>query len=252
MKMFYDVDIVNLSDSELLDRQRVAALCEYDRYLRDYNRELEPTLWFEDGTCFTTWFRGDVNEFFRSSFRPGGTDYDSYEDTMRRGGHRVNNTVVWMNKDRAVAEVMCTLTIRTKIKGEWFDGAVCGKMHYRAEKRDGWGLVNCLKLKGIDFKGKQITMTGAGGVALSIAYNLLINDAESVAVVKKDAVVYDVNYANPDAGLPREAKKRGLRVYIGNTMSAFQGIRAMEIWTGKRLDDEKAIQMVELVESHKL
>ncbi|MCD7864748.1 MAG: hypothetical protein LUG54_01750 [Clostridiales bacterium] len=142
MKMFYDVDIVNLSDSELLDRQRVAALCEYDRYLRDYNRELEPTLWFEDGTCFTTWFRGDVNEFFRSSFRPGGTDYDSYEDTMRRGGHRVNNTVVWMNKGRAVAEVMCTLTIRTKIKGEWFDGAVCGKMHYRAEKRDGkWGLV---------------------------------------------------------------------------------------------------------------
>lgn len=142
MKMFYDVDIVNLSDSEFLDRQRVAALCEYDRYLRDYNRELEPTLWFEDGTCFTTWFRGDVNEFFRSSFRPGGTDYDSYEDTMRRGGHRVNNTVVWMNKGRAVAEVMCTLTIRTKIKGEWFDGAVCGKMHYRAEKRDGkWGLV---------------------------------------------------------------------------------------------------------------
>ncbi|MCD7864747.1 MAG: shikimate dehydrogenase [Clostridiales bacterium] len=178
---------------------------------------------------------------------------------------------------------------------------------------DGWGLVNCLKLKGIEFKGKQITMTGAGGVALSIAYNLLINDAESVAVVnifpdeaqrlvermgskftaypldsvnlirasknadvyinasllgqlgfndyedfafldvlKKDAVVYDVNYANPDAGLPREAKKRGLRVYIGNTMSAFQGIRAMEIWTGKRLDDEKAIRMVELVESHKL
>lgn len=142
MKMFYDVDIVNLSDSEMLDRQRVAALCEYDRYLRDYNRGLEPSLWFDDGTCFTTWFKGPVHEFFSSSFRPGGIDYDSYEDTMRRGGHRVNNTVVWLNGNRAVAEVMCTLTIRSKIRGEWFDGAVCGKMHYRAEKRDGkWGLV---------------------------------------------------------------------------------------------------------------
>lgn len=129
-------------------------------------------------------------------------------------------------------------------------------------------------------------MTGAGGVALSIAYNLLINDVQSVAVVnkfpdetdrlvkrmgsrftaypldsenlvkasenadvyinasllgqlgfddyddfrfldvlKKDAVVYDVNYANPDAKLPKEATARGLKTYIGNTMSAFQGIR---------------------------
>lgn len=178
---------------------------------------------------------------------------------------------------------------------------------------DGWGLVNCLKLKGIGFKGKKIAMTGAGGVALSIAYNLLINDVESVTVVnkfpdetdrlvkrmgskftaypldpenlvkasehadvyinasllgqlgcddyddfsfldvlKEDAVVYDVNYANPDAKLPKEARARGLRTYIGNTMSAFQGIRAMEIWTGQRLDDEKAVKMVELVENHKL
>ena len=54
----------------------------------------------------------------------------------------MNNTVVWLHGNRAVAEVMCTLTIRSKIRGEWFDGAVCGKMHYRAEKRDGkWGLV---------------------------------------------------------------------------------------------------------------
>ncbi len=178
---------------------------------------------------------------------------------------------------------------------------------------DGWGLVNCLKLKGIEFKGKKIAMTGAGGVALSIAYNLLINDVESVSVVnkfpeetdrlvarmgskftaypldaenlikasenadmyinasllgqlgfedyedfgfldvlKEDAVVYDVNYANQDARLPKEAKARGFTTYIGNTMSAFQGIRAMEIWTGKRLDNEKSIKMVELVENHKL
>ncbi len=142
MKMFYETDCINLSDAEMLERQRVANLAEYDRYLRDYHRDLEPSIWFEDGRCFTTWFKGPVNEFFSSSFKPGGSSYGETEDTMRRGGHRVNNTVVWLNGNRAIAEVMCILTIRSKVKGDWFDGQVWGRMHYRAEKREGkWGLV---------------------------------------------------------------------------------------------------------------
>ena len=178
---------------------------------------------------------------------------------------------------------------------------------------DGWGLVKCLGLKGIDFKGKKVAMAGAGGVALSIAYNLLINDVEKVSVVnkypeetdrlvtrmgdkftafplteeglceaskdadiyinasvlgqlgfddystfafldqlKKDAVIYDVNYANPDAKLVKEARAKGFVCYIGNTMSALQGVRAMEIWTGDRLDNQKALQMMEMVEGGQL
>jgi len=35
-------------------------------------------------------------------------------------------------------------------------------------------------------------------------------------------------------------------------MSALQGVRAMEIWTGDRLDNQKALQMMEMVEGGQL
>ena len=143
--MFYEVETVNLSDQELLERQRVAALCEYDRYLRDYgHKELEEALWWDDGSAFTTWFRGNIRDFFRSS--PAGASKPQQPDALdglRRGAHKVNNTVVWLNGDRAVAEAMCVLYFRYKLDGDWFDGQTYGRMHYRAEKRDGkWGLLH--------------------------------------------------------------------------------------------------------------
>ena len=175
---------------------------------------------------------------------------------------------------------------------------------------DGWGMIKSLGLKGVDFHGKRVVMVGAGGVALSIAYNLSVNGVAGVEVLnlfeeetgrlvskmgplftghmlnpenlcayaadadvfinasvlgqvgyddyedlgfldrmKADAIVFDVNYSNPDARLPAAAAARGLRTYIGNTMSSCQGIRAMEIWTGTAPSDETARELVKLVES---
>ncbi len=66
MKMFYEVDNINLSDAQMVERARVAALAEYDRYLRDYRlTEIEETLWYDDGEAFTGWFRGNIRDFFR-------------------------------------------------------------------------------------------------------------------------------------------------------------------------------------------
>ncbi len=61
---------------------------------------------------------------------------------MWRSTHKINNTVVWLNGDKAVAEVLCDLIFRRKVDGDWFDSQTMGRMHYRAEKREGkWGLV---------------------------------------------------------------------------------------------------------------
>lgn len=174
---------------------------------------------------------------------------------------------------------------------------------------DGWGMIKSLGLKGVDFAGKHVVMVGAGGVALSIAYNLSVNGVTKVEVLnpfdeetkrltdrmgslftghmlnaenlracadgadvfinasvlgqvgyddytsldfldrlRSDAVVFDVNYSNPDARLPAAAAARGLRSYVGNTMSSCQGIRAMEIWTGTAPTDEAARELVALIE----
>lgn len=62
--------------------------------------------------------------------------------------------------------------------------------------------------------------------------------------LKKDAVVFDVNYSNPDAKLPPAARAAGLRSYAGRPMTVCQGIRAMEIWTGRTPSDEAASELI--------
>ncbi len=174
---------------------------------------------------------------------------------------------------------------------------------------DGWGMIKCLQLKGFEFEGKRAVLVGAGGVARSIAYHLLVNGVKSVDVLnpfahetealvqkmgplftghilnqenlvqftkerdvfinasilgqvgyddlenldfldglKRDALVFDVNYSNSDAKLPRAAKEKGFQSYVGKAMSSCQGIRAMEIWTGKKPSDEDARRLVASVE----
>lgn len=142
MKMFHEVETINIPDKQVLEKARVAALCEYDRYLRDYGHaKKEEGLWYVDGEAFTGWFRGNIRDFFHG--KPGGEKkLADGERDLWRGAHKVNNTVVWLNGDRAVAEVMCTLIFRNKVNGDWFDSRTYSRMHYRAEKRDGkWGLL---------------------------------------------------------------------------------------------------------------
>ena len=145
MKMFYDAENINIPDNEVIEKMRVAALCEYDRYLRDYgHKELEEALWWDDGSAFTTWFQGNIRTFFRSSPHHGKPPAQPDPlDKLRRGAHKVNNTVVWLSGNRAVAETMCVLWFRYKVDDDWFDGQTYGRMHYRAEKRGGeWKLLH--------------------------------------------------------------------------------------------------------------
>lgn len=44
-------------------------------------------------------------------------------------------------------------------------------------------MTKCLQLKEFDFEGKRITLVGAGGVARSIAYHLMVNGVKSVDVL---------------------------------------------------------------------
>lgn len=50
--------------------------------------------------------------------------------------------------------------------------------------------------------------------------------------LKKNALVFDVNYSNPDAALLKHARQMGYQSYIGSYMTACQAIRVMQIWTG--------------------
>lgn len=144
--MFYDIPMVNLSDAEMLDKARVRELVEYERYCRDYSdygtKQAERRLWFDDARIVTTWFDGSPDEFIPVTNDPVPKIKVPDQGVIDAVHHRVNNTVVWLKENRAIAEMLCTLTFRCKIQGDWMDIAVMARMHYRAEKREGkWGLV---------------------------------------------------------------------------------------------------------------
>lgn len=176
-----------------------------------------------------------------------------------------------------------------------------------AYNTDGVGLIIALQKDGFDFKDKKVVMVGAGGVACSIGYNLLINQVKSVDVInlymdqaedlcnrfgnkfkafpldyetlnkvcvdadlfinasvmgqigyddykefsfldnlKKDAVVFDVNYSNKNAKLLPNAEDKGFKTYIGSYMTVCQAVKVMRIWC-KKTPSEKAID--ELINS---
>ena len=75
------------------------------------------------------------------------------------------------------------------------------------------------------------------------------DDLSFLDMLPKHAVGFDVNYSNPAAKLPIAAHAAGLPVYIGNTMSACQGVRAMQIWTGRAPSDEAAKALAQDIEA---
>lgn len=138
MKMFWEVPMNKLSDSEIIDKLKIKELVEYDRYCYDYDhKEIQRKLWFDDGTLFTTWFQGKVDDYLGSTPAPKDPN-----DRMSSHAHKINNTVVWLNGDKAIAEIVCSLNFRNKLRDEWVDVQCFCRMHYRVERRDGrWGIV---------------------------------------------------------------------------------------------------------------
>ena len=134
MKMFWDLPMGNVTDAEMLDKMRVRELVETDRYCRDYHHfEKERECWFDDGKVYATWFKGSIDDFIQKSGRPDKTP----------SHHKINNTMVWLKGNRAIAECICTLQFRIElVPGEPLDLVCWSRLHFRAEKREGkWGLV---------------------------------------------------------------------------------------------------------------
>ena len=141
MKMFYELPITNPSDEDIIKKERIRQMVELERYCCDYGyKQKLMELWFEDGEIFTTWFKGNVMEYFYASpveCKPG-----EVKNPMESHRHRIHNTVVWVNGSRAIAEVLCMLDFRVELGGEWVDLRCMGRMHYRVEKRgERWGIV---------------------------------------------------------------------------------------------------------------
>jgi hypothetical protein len=131
--MFYELPIGNCSNDEMIEKNKIRELIEFERYCRDYSYfEQERACWWDDGQVFATWFKGSVDDFLNCSIAKNKSP----------SCHKINNTIVWMNGDKAIAECLCMITFRTKLGYEPVDLHSWCRLHYRVEKRDDkWGIL---------------------------------------------------------------------------------------------------------------
>ena len=116
---------------EMLDKASVKELVEFERFCRDN------ALWDEMKKCFASdsvvnisWYQGSGHGFV-----------DASSKMKMRAPHKIYNTAVWLNNDKAVAIMMATIGIRIEIDGTLADVLSDAKLIFRTKKIDGHWLI---------------------------------------------------------------------------------------------------------------
>ena len=117
---------------EMLAKQQITELVHYERYARDYG------LWDGMATCYTddatieiSWYKGDIKGFLAAS-KP-----DANAQTDALPAHKMHDTLVWLNGDKAVASVVTTMTGRTPVQGQEMDNLIYVRLVYSLKRVNG-------------------------------------------------------------------------------------------------------------------
>lgn len=134
--MFYQCEMGKNSLEDVVDKFNIRELIEFERYCRDY--KLWPELrscYHDDAKIIVSWMTGTPDEFVAGSTRMNASKAPAK--------HKVFDTVVWKNGNRAVAECITAIQIRCPLDGDTVDMSTHTRLHYRLEKREGvWKILH--------------------------------------------------------------------------------------------------------------
>jgi len=129
MDYYYQSSMGKNTIEEMLDKTNIRETIEFERYCRDYGHfKEERSLYHDDAIVWTSWYQGSVDGFIAASAHRASIG--------QRAKHKINNTLVWLNGDRAVAECICMLQFREKLGEELVDLDVWCRLHFRLERRE--------------------------------------------------------------------------------------------------------------------
>jgi len=121
---------------ELLEKAAVKELLEFERFCRDNG------LWVEMKKCFSedsivtiSWYQGTGYGFV-----------DASSKIKNRAPHKIYNTEVWLNRDKAVAIMMVTIGTRMEIDGVPLEMSSDAKLIYRTKKIDGLWVIAAIDI----------------------------------------------------------------------------------------------------------
>ena len=118
---------MNNSAQNMADKFNIKELIEFERFCRDN------TLWNEMKNCYSTnstvnisWYQGSGHGFVDASSKLKIT-----------GTHKIYNTLVWLNGNKAFALTMATVEIRESLDGTLVTILSDTKLVYRLQKING-------------------------------------------------------------------------------------------------------------------
>lgn len=121
------------TEKNIIDKASVKELIEFERFCRDNS------LWEEMDKCFAkdskvmiSWFQGTGHEFVEASSK-----------MKNYAPHKIYNTEVWVNSNKAVAIMMATIQSRADFGGNLVELMSDAKLVFKTEKVDGlWYIVS--------------------------------------------------------------------------------------------------------------
>ena len=134
--MFYQCKMGQNTLEDVVDKFNIRELIEFERYCRDYKLwdEMRP-LYHDDAKIVVSWMTGTPDEFVAGSKRMNASKAPAK--------HKVFDTVIWKNGNRAVAECITAIQIRCPMGDDTVDMSTHTRLHYHVEKRDGvWKILS--------------------------------------------------------------------------------------------------------------
>ena len=135
IQSFFDLPVYQDDMQTMLEKHNIEKLIQYERYCRDNEmfNEMEKC-YAEDSHVKITWFDGNGREFVRRSAKMAeGKETDPY--FMPK--HKIYNTFVWLNGDKAIAECQCMMFNYHDIDGAVYNREGFARLLYRVEKENG-------------------------------------------------------------------------------------------------------------------
>ena len=138
MKLFNQAPVYNDTPETLCEKSNITKLVEYERYCRDMK------LFDEEKECFSeesrvriTWFDGDGREFVERSRSSTGELWTSPR-------HKIYNTFVWLNGNKAAAEMQCMMGAYHTVDGVQYHRLGWARLLYRVQKENGLWRIKAL------------------------------------------------------------------------------------------------------------
>lgn len=175
---------------EMLNKFAIKELIEFERFCRDN------ALWQQMHECYSkdsrvtvSWYKGDGYGFVEES---------SKMKTV--APHRIYNTLIWINNDRAVAVTMACIQSRTKVKSKALDLSSYVRLVYTVVKEE-----NSWKIASLDAIYEKDCLIPASPEGMIPDLGFRTSYANLTNVIGNEGYAMDQNLAGDDRPDLRDA-----------------------------------------------